>query len=384
MIVGGKPHIATGISIPMVDRKGIACGGNFIVDRVKEVDVYPEAGCLANISSERKGTGGSAYNVLVDLARGFRCRNSASGMNVEVVSGGDEGAPGCNDTAVDLPLHAFGCVGADEEGRGILKHLDGLGVGRKGMRTVKGIPTSYTDVYSEPGGARRTFFHHRGANARFHGDKVDPATLTARIFHLGYLLLLDALDEPFEDGRTHAALLLDRLRMAGMETSVDLVSEDSDRFARVVTPSLPYMDYLFMNEFEAARILDRQVQDRGEVAAAARDIQARGPRNVIIHTPEVAVWAQRNGTIQMPSFRIPQGFIKGSVGAGDAFAAGCLFGIHEGYPHDQVLMLGHLVACASLTALSCTEGIHGLEGLLDLAHMLGAKTLEDRLSSLLR
>jgi len=55
---------------------------------------------------------------------------------------------------------------------------------------------------------------------------------TPRIFHLGYLLLLDALDQPDAKFGTQAARLLAAAQAAGVKTSVDVVSEDSDRFAK--------------------------------------------------------------------------------------------------------------------------------------------------------
>jgi sugar/nucleoside kinase (ribokinase family) len=53
----------------MSARSGIIAGGNWIIDRLKIVDVYPEQDALANIISESVGNGGSPFNVLVDLAR---------------------------------------------------------------------------------------------------------------------------------------------------------------------------------------------------------------------------------------------------------------------------------------------------------------------------
>ena len=53
----------------MNDRSGIACGGNWIVDRVKTVDRLPGRGMLGNIRSQESSTGGAAANVLFDLAR---------------------------------------------------------------------------------------------------------------------------------------------------------------------------------------------------------------------------------------------------------------------------------------------------------------------------
>ena len=50
-------------------RSGILAGGNWIIDRVKMVDAYPGLEQLANIKSQHQGTGGSPYNVLLDLAK---------------------------------------------------------------------------------------------------------------------------------------------------------------------------------------------------------------------------------------------------------------------------------------------------------------------------
>ena len=48
-------------------RKGILAGGNWIVDQVKMVDIYPQRETLANISSQSEGAGGSPYNILLNL-----------------------------------------------------------------------------------------------------------------------------------------------------------------------------------------------------------------------------------------------------------------------------------------------------------------------------
>src|SRR5437773_11845589 len=50
-------------------RQGLLAGGNWIMDQVKMIDVYPQRDQLANIRSKtRQGTGGAPYNVLIDLA----------------------------------------------------------------------------------------------------------------------------------------------------------------------------------------------------------------------------------------------------------------------------------------------------------------------------
>ena len=87
---------------PGSNRSGVLAGGNWIVDQVKMIDVYPQRERLANISSQSEGTGGAPYNVLVDLAQ--------------------LGAP--------FPLAAAGLVGKDAFGSQILAHCQKLKIGR--------------------------------------------------------------------------------------------------------------------------------------------------------------------------------------------------------------------------------------------------------------
>ncbi len=50
-------------------RCGLLAAGNWIIDQVKMIDVYPQRDQLANIRTQSQGTGGSPYNVLINLAR---------------------------------------------------------------------------------------------------------------------------------------------------------------------------------------------------------------------------------------------------------------------------------------------------------------------------
>ena len=206
-------------------RSGLLAGGNWIIDQVKLMDVYPQREQLANIRGQSQGTGGAPYNVLIDLAR--------------------LGAP--------FPLMGAGLVGDDALGREILADCRRHKIDTRHLAVTSKAPTSYTDVMTELAGGHRTFFHARGANALWRGEDLNFKKIKARIFHLGYLLLLDALDEPDVTFGTKAARLLAAAQGAGLKTSVDVVSEDGDRFAKIVGPALKHMDYCILNEIEAGK-----------------------------------------------------------------------------------------------------------------------------------
>ncbi len=328
-------------------RKGVLAGGNWIVDRVKMIDVFPERETLANIEGESRGTGGSPYNLLVGLAR--------------------LGAP--------FPLSAAGRVGSDELGKEILRHCRRHRIQVRQLQAAPGSSTSYTDVMTEAEGGRRTFFHFRGANAEWTGQELDFGKSTARHFHLGYLLLLDALDQAGAAQGTGAAALLARAQEAGLTTSIDAVSEDSDRFAEIIPPALKHTDYCFLNEIEAGRTTGFAIRDpegrldRVALRHAAGKLLEYGiGRMVVIHFAEGAFARTKEGSdYWQGSLRLPSESIRGSAGAGDAFLAGTLYGLMEGWSIQQALLAGVCAAAASLGHPTCTEGVLPMDQCLELA-----------------
>lgn len=334
-------------------RSGLLAGGNWIIDQVKLIDVFPQREQLANIRSQAQGTGGSPYNVLVDLAQ--------------------LGAP--------FPLLAAGYVGKDSLGEEILADCEKRKIDTKYLTATAKAPTSYTDVMTELDGGRRTFFHHRGANALWKGEDLNFSKIKARIFHLGYLLLLDAMDEPDKTYGTRAAAVLAKAQAAGIKTSVDVVSEDSDRFAKIVTPALKHVDYCILNEIEAGkttgfkiRLADGQLDTVALRHASGAMLQSGVRELVVIHFPEGAFARTRDGKdFWQPSLKLPAKYIAGTAGAGDAFCSGVLLGLHEEWDLQRCLLTGVCAAAASLSDPTCTAGVKSLNATLALAKKFGIR-----------
>ncbi len=334
----------------MSTRTGILAGGNWIVDAVKIIDNWPQQDTLANILSEAKGTGGSPFNVLADLAL----------------------------MGADFPLDAAGLVGADENGRWIVERCTKLNIGTAALKYTDSAPTSYTDVMTVQSNGRRTFFHARGANALLDSHHFDFSATNARLFHLGYLLLLDRLDSPSATHGTVAAEVLARAQAAGLKTSIDVVSEDSERFARIVLPALKFVDVCIMNEFEAGRVTGLRIRDgekldRAALRTAMQQMLAAGIRErVFVHFPEGGCALGTDGQWhEHGSVKLPADSIKGAAGAGDAFTAGVLLGWHEGRPIDEALRYGVCAAAANLSDETCTGGMRSLTQCLALGERYG-------------
>ena len=310
-------------------KKGIAAAGNWIVDWVKVIDAYPAEERLANVLSVTRGGGGGAHNVLIGLAR----------------------------MKAPFPLYGIGFVGNDDDGRFLIEEAKQEKVDFSGIRVSLDFPTSFTDVITVQSTGRRTFFHARGANALLEPDDIDPGD--CKILHLAYLLLLDKIDPV-------APQLLSKIRSMGVKTSVDVVSETSERFMRVVYPALDHIDYLILNEIEAGEVSGHVIRredgtyDLEELKAAARKLFRENL--VVIHMPEGAFAVSKTeGELWVPSRPVKS--IVSAVGAGDAFAAGMLYGLHEDWPLAQCMDLAHAAAGACLGHPTTTGGLRPINEL---------------------
>jgi sugar/nucleoside kinase (ribokinase family) len=330
---------------------GLLVGGNWVVDLVKTIDVYPEPEHLASILGQARGTGGAPYNILVTLAH-------------------------CD---APFPLIGAGLLGRDDRGREILAHCRKLGIDTRFVGMTDRAPTSFTDVMTERGTGRRTFFHERGANALWRGEDLDFTRAPARWFHFAYFLLLDAMDRPDARYGTRAARLLAQAQAAGLKTSVDAVSVQSNRLAAVAGPALKYADLCFMNDFEAGALTGTVLRAKNgrlktaEVVRAAEWLLDKGVREaVIVHFPEGSLARTRSGaTLWQSSLQLPAGYVAGTTGAGDAFCAGVLMGRILDWEWPRCLQTGTCLAAACLSDPTATGGIGSLNQVLGLARRYG-------------
>jgi len=317
-------------------KNGIVAAGNWIIDHVKMIDTLPDRGMLANIGSTDMGIGGCAHNVLVDLAK----------------------------LQTGIPLYASGVVGNDANGDFIRREIKNNGIDDRFMYQTDEKPTSFTDVMTEVNTGHRTFFHYRGANALLDVPHIEKVDCGAKIFHLGYLLLLDKLDEPDETFGIVAARVLSMLKHKSYITSVDVVSEQSNRFTNVVKPCLQFIDYLIVNEIEAGnsagitiRETDGKINGANLRKTAEWLIDNGVGKIVVIHFPEGGYALTKDGRKYFePSYKIDSGEIVSSVGAGDAFCAGMLYALHQNLPIDYALKLANANARFNLKSATSAGG----------------------------
>lgn len=310
-------------------KTGIAVAGTLLVDKINVIAAYPNAGELTKIIGLEKAVGGCVPNVAIDLKR----------------------------MASDLMVKAVACVGNDADGAFVRKTLQDNGVNCDGLLSINET-TSFTEVMSVAGG-QRTFFTYPGASAAFGDEHVDLDVLNVEMLHLGYFLLLDKMDNG--DGLK----LLKRAKEHGVKTSIDLVSENSDRYKQVL-PCLAYTDNLIVNEVEAGALTGMQPTKENLFAIAKKLKEYGVTERVIIHMPDVGICYSNSGFTIVPSYDIPKDFIKGTTGAGDAFCAGALLGIYRGDSDEELLSFASAAAVAALSQADAVSGMRSEEQIKNL------------------
>ena len=302
-------------------RTGIAVAGTVLVDKINEISAYPNAGELTQIRSIHNAAGGCVPNVALDLKK----------------------------IAPQLAVSAIGKIGNDAEGQFVTDILKAGGVSTTGLAVKPVEKTTFTEVMSVPGG-QRTFFVYPGAGADFGIADMDFDAIDAKILHLGYFLLLQKVDDG--DGLK----ILQKAKEVGLETSIDLVSENSDRYG-IVLPCLPYTDYLIVNELEAGKLADIEPKPENlqKIAQKLKELGVR--KKVIIHMPERSVCLSDEGYSSLGSYILPDGYIQGTTGAGDAFCAGALIGIYNGWSDMEIMEFASACAVMALSSPDATSGM---------------------------
>jgi sugar/nucleoside kinase (ribokinase family) len=327
-------------------KKGIAVAGNMLVDTIYSINHYPKTGELATIEDNiTRATGGAVCNVIADLAKL------------------DE----------RLPLIALGVIGDDENGKFIEESLSNYKNIDLSQLSHEGT-TAFTMVMSDSFTKQRTFFHAKGANARFSERHIDWDRLNVSHLHIGYLLLLDELDEPDPQFGTKMAKLLAAAKVRGLTTSIDMVSDSYCRYKAIVPPALIYTDYCIINETEAEGLTGIALRkepgiDEAGMLLALRAIKSMGvSRWVVIHAPEggYGLDCATDETVTTKSLCLPDGYIKGSNGAGDAFCSGVLYGAYTERSLAEALEIAIGCAACSLSEPGAAEGMRSFEEVLSL------------------
>jgi sugar/nucleoside kinase (ribokinase family) len=247
-----------------------------------------------------------------------------------------------------LKVQAVGGVGADLMGDWVLERLGAFGVDTAHMQRIPEMMTSSSIVTTRPDGARPAL-HKRGATAGFFVDDAAlPRVIDTKIFHIGGVGLMDAMDQ----GR--AAEVMAAAKAGGATTTLDVFAStraDLDK----IKPLLAATDYFMPSEEEAMALSG--LTDFEEIARFLLD---QGTGAVILTLgAQGAMYRDAQGrAFDIPAFEITP---ICTCGCGDCFNAGFATGLHLGLSVEACVRMGQAASAQNALGLGSQAVVSSLE-----------------------
>ncbi len=330
-------------------RSGIVLAGTIVLDIIHMIDQWPDEEQIAFIRQTIEAPGGPPHNAAAGLVK----------------------------LGAVFPVTMICVVGDDAAADTFIRIAGELGLDISNVIRVAGHSTDVTHVMTSKATARRTFFFHPGANGTITAEQMLPRHDSAKIFYLGSPGLSTSMDA--SDGWRTA---LRAARQRGFKTCMELCPVPAELQRAQTLPCLPLLDYFVINDSESEILSGLSISIDGHfnkalALSAAQKLLDLGVNELVsIHHPEGAVALRKSGEHAFAaSVNVPQDEIMGTVGAGDAFYAGMLFGLHENWLLDQCLALAHASAATSLHSVTTSASIRPWTECLNYAATKGLREI---------
>ena len=295
----------------------IVCVGVIVADAIaKPVRIIPSKGKLELVDSLSLYTGGCAASAAIDMAK--------IGIKVAII-----GKIG-NDGFGNFMKNSF------EESKVI---TDGLIVNNGGSTSASLV------IVTEDG--ERSFIHCQGENATLVESDIDYSIVEkAKLVFVAGIMLMAKFDGD------ECAKFLKKCKEKGKITALDTAWDSTGRWIKVLTSSLPYLDY-FLPSYEEAVELSGKTDPEG----IADVFLSMGPKIVVIKLGKDGCFIK---TKEGEKYTIPTyERIKpvDTTGAGDSFCAGFLTAVVRGKSLVECGKFGNAVGTHCVMAKGASTGI---------------------------
>jgi sugar/nucleoside kinase (ribokinase family) len=246
-------------------------------------------------------------------------------------------------------VRAAGLIGTDLLGDLVLQEIGRCGVDVSSVTRSDQVSTSAVIVLVD-GRGERSFLYRAGGNEQFALPSVPDGLFEGvGLVHVGGAMKLTNLD---------LVALLAAAKRAGCVTTLDTDWDASGKWFEFLGPALAHVDCLMTNEEEG-----RELTGKTGLDEMAEFLRKAGPPTVVIKRgPAGAVAANGHSLQEFGPYDVP---VLDSTCAGDAFAAGLIYGLVEGWPLERAVRLGNATGGLATTQLS-HWGVRSLSAALEL------------------
>ena len=296
----------------------VVCVGNLVADIfANPIVALPAAGQLALTERFLFGAGGCATNTAACLCRLGRLAK------------------------------VLGKVGDDVFGNLVIEDLKRLGIDASRVSRSRTHPTSGTVIINVIGEERR-YVHCIGANADFSFSDIDCLALNgAKALYVGGFMAMPRF------GAEDLTQLFREAKNRSLTTILDVVIPSGQSISgEQVAAMLVYTDVFLPNDSEAYALTGlREPRAQADCCLARMNPDCC----VVVTQGRRGALAQRKDeVIQVGTYAVEA---IDESGSGDAFAAGFITGVLQGWSLEDTLRFASAVGASCTRALGCTDGV---------------------------
>lgn len=244
----------------------------------------------------------------------------------------------CGAARLGLRVAFVGVCGDDVFGRFMLDEMQKRGINTSAVIVDPNQATGLTVILNK--GNDRAILTFPGAIASLRAEDIpDDLLRQTRHLHVASYFLQDAL-------RPGLSGLFARARALGLTISLDTNWDPSGQWQGLLE-LLPLVNIFLPNAAEACALTGEE-----NVEIAANKLSARVETLVIKLGAEGALGVHAGQTVRVPSIPVQ---VVDTVGAGDSFNAGFLYGYLRGWPLEKALRFANVCGALSTTASGGTD-----------------------------
>ena len=260
------------------------------------------------------------------------------GSAARFAPGGKGGNQAVAAARLGAQVRMAGCVGEDDFGVRLLEALDSESVDTSAVRQVPGTASGLALIPVDPFGENMVTVA-AGANETVGDDEVrsafkHPADVLIISAEIPALAITDALSQARQARQGGAAVDTCLLNLAPVPPRAgDLLAAG--------------VDWLVVNEIEAAAVLGHPASGLADAAAAAADLLTAGAAHAVVTAGAAgAAYAGPDGTVTVPGFPVRA---MDSVGAGDTFVGALATAIGAGVTPESAIRAASAAAAVATT-----------------------------------
>lgn len=261
-------------------------------------------------------------------------------------------------------------LGNDEFGRYILNFVRGEGIDTDEVKLVDGYPTSLNFKEIMEDGSGRTFYYRSNSPTL----TLTPDSLRESYFENAKILHITGVFPAIQPQNVEVikqAIKLAKKQnvMISFDPNIRLKLWDKERAKEVLSEFLPYVDIMLTGVEEAELLLGtknpQEVIDKCKQQGISYVAIKQGDKGSIGY--------HNDQTVEAPS--VPPRKVVDTVGAGDGYDAGFVYGVLQGWSIEKILNFANTIGSMVVSVSGDNEGLPYLD---DVLVQLGEKEFIER------